>query len=120
MKRAPARAAMLGLAAGLLANQDFNGFVKVQKPEGQHHVVGRYDFSQALERLGIFAVHIEQKYMGLGVLLQNAPENECHGAGLAGAGGSQHCEMLAQHFIDLDHGRNRWVLLDVAHTNGGF
>ena len=62
---------------------------------------------------------IEQQDMGLGVFFQDAAENQGHGAGFAGAGGAQHGEMLAQHFIDLDHGGDRGVLLDVADANGG-
>ena len=37
----------------------------------------------------------------------------------AGAGGAEDGEMLAQHVIDLDHGRNAFVLGDVAHADRG-
>ena len=107
----------IGLAAGLLADEDFDDLLEVQQPERQVHVVRRDDLGIFLERVGVFAVHVEQQDMGLRILFQDAAQDQRHGAGLAGAGGAQHGEMLAQHFVDLDHRRNGFVLLDVADAD---
>src|SRR5438105_2638611 len=89
-----------------------------QKAERQVHVVGRDDLRPFLERLGIFAVNVEQENMRLRVHFENAAENERHRTGLAGSRGAEDGEVLAEQLIDLHHRRDRGILLNVADADG--
>ena len=109
----------IGLAVRLLADENLDDLLEVQQPERQVHVGRADDFRKVLEGMGIFAVDIEKQDMPLGVPLQDAAKQQCHGARFAGSGGAEDCEMLAQHLIDLDHGRYGFVLGDVAHADRG-
>ena len=92
---------------------------KLSSQNGRFMLSGVMTSAHSLERLRIFAVDIEQQDMGLRVLLENAPQDQRHRAGFAGAGGAEHGEMLAEQLVDLDHRRDRGVLLDMADADGG-
>ena len=48
---------------------------------------------------------------------QDLLQDERDAARLADAGGAEHGEMLAQHFVDVDVGADRCVLLEVADVD---
>ena len=53
-----------------------------------------------------------------GLLLQDRAQDQRRRAGLAGAGGAQDGEMLAEQIVDADGGRDRRVLADAADAHG--
>jgi hypothetical protein len=108
----------VGVAVGLAADEDLHDLLEVQKPERQIEVVRGDDLGALAEAGGVFAVDVEQQDVGLRVADEDALQDQRHDARLAGAGGAQHGEVLAQQLVQLGHRRDRGVLVDMAYANG--
>ena len=76
--------------------------LEIHQPVGQLEVVDVEQLAAALERGGIFAVRVDHHDVTLGAELRDSVEDEADAGRLAGAGRSQHGEMLAEHRVDVE------------------
>ena len=65
----------------------------------------------------VLVVRIEQHDVRGRILLQDGAQDERRRAGLAGAGGAEDGEVLAEQIVDADHRRDRWILPDAADAH---
>ena len=99
------------------AEQDVDDFLEVEQPERQFQVSWIEDQGALAEAAAVFVVNVEQEDATLGARLENLVEQQRDAAGLADAGGAEHREMLVEHFLDIDIGRDRRVLLQRADVD---
>ena len=100
--------------AAVFADHQFLDFVEVQQPVRQLQI-GRADhLAQAVEGRPILVVRIEDDDVAFRMLHQDAAQDSRQRAGLAGAGGAQHGEMLAQQVVGEDVRGDRIVEMHAA------
>jgi hypothetical protein len=83
---------------------------EVHQPIRHCQIVDVEQFAIALEGRRIFAVRIDHHDMAFRGHLADAVHDESGGGGLAGAGGAEKREMLAEHGVDIER---------AAHILGG-
>ncbi len=100
--------------AGAAGEQHVDDFLEVEQPERQFQVA-RVEHQRLLaEAAAIFVVHVEQEQAQVRPRLEDFVEQQRHAGRFADAGRAQHRKMLGQHFLDVDIGDDRAVLLQRA------
>ena len=108
----------LGLALLRIADQHLDQLLEGEEPVGQLHVALADDLGPFAEGGRVLVVRIEQHHVGGRVLLQDGAQDQRGGAGLAGTGGANDGEMLAEQIIDADVGRDCRILPDATDAHG--
>ena len=106
----------LGLARRI-GDQHLDDLLEVEEPEGQLHVARADDLGPFAEGSGVLVVRIEQHDVRSRIALEDRAQDERRGARLAGAGGAEDGEVLAEQLVDADHGRDGGVLTDAADAH---
>ena len=101
------------LDAGTAAEEDVDRFLEIEQPERQLEIARIEHLRAVAEAAPVLVVPVEQEDAQVGARLQDLLQEQRDAARLADAGRAEHGEMLAQHFVDVDAGVDRRVLLQV-------
>ena len=103
--------------AGTAAEEDVDDLFEIEQPERQLEVA-RIEHQRAVaEAAAIFVVAVEQEQAQVRPRIEDLLQDQRDAARLADAGGAEHGEMLAQHFVDVDVGADGGVLLQVPDVD---
>ena len=103
--------------AGAAAEEDIDRLLEIEQPERQLQV-SRIEHQRAVaEAARIFVVAVEQEQPQVRPRIEDLAQDQRDAARFADAGGAEHREMLAQHFVHIDVGADRGVLLQVADVD---
>jgi len=64
--------------------------------------------------MAVFVVHVEDEVAQIGTAVDDLLQEKRDCARFADAGRAQHGEVFAQHFVDIEPGGDRTVLLQMA------
>ena len=100
--------------AGPAGEQHVDDLFEIEQPERQFQVA-RIEHQRAVaEAAAIFVVDVEQEDAQVRPRFEDFVEQQRHAGRFADAGRAEHREMLGQHFLDIDIGDDRRVLLQGA------
>ena len=99
------------------AEKDVDDFFEIEKPEWQLHVARAQSLRLVSETGTVFIVHVEHENAKVWSRGQSLLQNKCDAARFPDAGRPQNGEMLAQHFIYVDIGRDRGILVQMPDFN---
>ena len=99
------------------AEEDVDRLLEVEEPERQFQIVGVEDERFLAEGARVFVVRVDQEDAQIGLGGQDGAQDDGDAARLADARGAEDGEMLVQHLVDLDVGRDRAVLLQIADVD---
>ena len=100
--------------AGPAGEQHVDDFLEIEQPERQLQIA-RVENQRALaETAAVFVVNVEQEDPQIRPRLQNFVQQQRHAGRFADAGRAEHGKMLGQHFLDIDIGDDRRILLQGA------
>src|SRR5258708_16639406 len=99
---------------GRAADQHIDDFLEIEQPERQLQVA-RIENKRALaEAAAVLVVNVEQKDTKIGARFENFIQEQRNTARFADARAAEHGEMLTEHFLDVDIGDDRRILLQRA------
>ena len=100
--------------AGPAGEQHVDDFLEIEQPERQFQVA-RVEHQRAIaEAAAILVVDVEQEDAQVRPRFEDFVEQQRHAGRFADAGRAEHREMLGEHFLDVDIGDDRAVLLQGA------
>src|SRR5262249_32117527 len=92
---------------------------KLYSQNGSLMLLGVEHLRLGSETAAVFVVHVEKKHAQIRPCGEDQMHEQRHRARFADASGAKHREMLAQHFIDIEAGRDRRILVklpDLDHS----
>ena len=103
--------------AGAAGEEDVDRLLEIEQPERQLEVT-RVEHQRAVaEAARVFVVAVEQKQAQVRPRVEDLAQDQRDAARLADAGGAEHGEMLAQHFVHVDVGADGRVLLQLPDVD---
>src|SRR5204862_5404286 len=107
----------LFVEAGTAAEEDVDRLLEIEQPERQLQVA-RVEHQRAVaEAARIFVVAVEQKDSQVRPRVEDLAQDQRDAARFADARRAQYGEMLAQHFVYIDVGADRYVLLQLSDVD---
>ncbi len=100
--------------AGPAAEQHVDDLLEVEQPERQLQIPRVEHLGALAEAAAVLIVHVEQEDAQVRPRLQDLVEQQRYAGGFADAGGAEHREVLGKHFLDVDIGDDRTILLQRA------
>src|SRR5690349_21421949 len=105
---------MVGRPTGI---KYLNQFLKAEQPEWQIET-GKIDNQCSVaEAFAIFVVVIEQKYSQVRPSQQDLLHDERGSTGFSHTGAAEDCEMLVQHFVDVDASCDCRILVKIPNLD---
>ncbi len=102
---------------GAAADQDVADLLEVQQPVGQLQIGGVEQLGAVGEGAGVLVVRVEQHDVAVGQFVEDRAQDHRDRAGLAGAGGAEHREVLAEQAVGEDEGRHLVVVPQPADVD---
>ena len=100
--------------AGTAAEEDVDGFFKVEQPERQPQIARREHLRLVAEAGAVFVVRVDQEDAQVRPGGEDLLQDDGDAARLADAGGAEHREVAAHQMIDIDVHADVGILLQVA------
>ena len=100
--------------AGPAGEQHVDDLFEVEQPERQLQIARVEHQGAVAEAAAVLVVNVEQENPQIRPRLQNFVQQQRHAGRLADAGRAEHREMLGEHFLDVDIGDDRGILLQGA------